>query len=121
MLDVNPLLRELILRIVAWPADAPLDAARARIVDTLLDEFAAAPSRPMPLPMPSDRRLRPIAAELLKNPACGLSIENGAAGSAPADGRWRACSSLKPACRSRAGARNADCCWPAPGWPKGNR
>lgn len=75
MLDVNPLLRELILRIVAWPADAPLDAARARIVDTLLDEFAAAPSRPMPLPMPSDRRLRPIAAELLKNPACGLSIE----------------------------------------------
>ena len=29
----------------------------------------------MPLPMPSDRRLRPIAAELLKNPACGLSIE----------------------------------------------
>ena len=25
--------------------------------------------------MPSDRRLRPIAAELLKNPACGLSIE----------------------------------------------
>ena len=74
VLDVNPL-RELILRIVAWPADAPLDAARARIVDTLLDEFAAAPSRPMPLPMPSDRRLRPIAAELLKNPACGLSIE----------------------------------------------
>lgn len=27
VLDVNPLLRELILRIVAWPADAPLDAA----------------------------------------------------------------------------------------------
>ncbi|MBR8654433.1 helix-turn-helix transcriptional regulator [Achromobacter sp. Marseille-Q0513] len=75
VLDVNPLLRELILRVVPWPGDGPLDAARARIVDTLLDEFAASPSRPMPLPMPSDRRLRPIAAELLKNPACGLSIE----------------------------------------------
>ena len=63
VLDVNPL-RELILRIVAWPADAPLDAARARIVDTLLDEFAAAPSRPMPC------RCRPTAGCAPSRPNC---------------------------------------------------
>jgi AraC-like DNA-binding protein len=76
ILDVNPLLRELILRVTDWSADAGLTAAQSRIVETLLDELAAAPAAPMPLPMPRDRRLVPIARELLANPACPLSLED---------------------------------------------
>ncbi|KAG1453137.1 hypothetical protein G6F57_015789 [Rhizopus arrhizus] len=76
ILDVNPLLRELILRVTDWSADAGLTAAQSRIVDTLLDELAAAPTAPMPLPMPRDRRLVPIARELLANPSCPLSLED---------------------------------------------
>ena len=86
ILDVNPLLRELILRVTQWSADAALDAGQARIVDTLLDELAAAPAAPLHLPMPRDRRLAPIARELLADPACSLSIEDWA-GRVGASGR----------------------------------
>ncbi|PQZ70468.1 AraC family transcriptional regulator [Achromobacter sp. MYb9] len=74
ILDVNPLLRALILRVTDWPADAVLSLAQTRIVETLLDELAAAPTAPMPLPMPRDRRLAPIAKALLLDPACPLSL-----------------------------------------------
>ncbi|NMK46799.1 helix-turn-helix transcriptional regulator [Achromobacter sp. Bel] len=76
ILDVNPLLRALILRVTDWSADAVLSLAQTRIVETLLDELAAAPAAPMHLPMPRDRRLAPIASELLANPACPLSLED---------------------------------------------
>ncbi|BEG75849.1 helix-turn-helix transcriptional regulator [Achromobacter xylosoxidans] len=75
ILDVNPLLRELIVRVTQWPSDAALDAPRQRLVGALLDELAAAPTAPLHLPMPRDRRLAPIARELLENPACPLSID----------------------------------------------
>jgi len=74
ILDVNPLLRALILRVTEWSADAVLSLAQTRIVETLLDELAAAPTAPMPLPMPRDRRLAPIAKALLLDPACPLSL-----------------------------------------------
>ncbi|MBB1627479.1 helix-turn-helix domain-containing protein [Achromobacter sp. UMC71] len=75
ILDVNPLLREMIVRVTQWPSDQPLDAVRHRLVGTLLDELAAAPTAPLHLPMPRDRRLAPIADALLADPACTLSIE----------------------------------------------
>lgn len=76
ILDVNPLLREMIVRITQWPSDQPLDAVRQRLVATLLDELAAAPTAPLHLPMPRDRRLAPIAQALLADPACPRSIED---------------------------------------------
>ncbi len=75
ILDVNPLLREMIVRVTQWPSDQPLDAVRHRLVGALLDELAAAPTAPLHLPMPRDRRLAPIADALLADPACTLSIE----------------------------------------------
>lgn len=76
ILDVNPLLREMIVRVTHWPSDQPLDGPRQRLVGTLLDELAAAPAAPLHLPMPRDRRLAPIARELLADPACALSIDD---------------------------------------------
>lgn len=76
ILDVNPLLRELILRVTEWSADATLNPSQTHIVATLLDELAAAPAAPLHLPMPRDRRLLPIARELLAHPACPLTIED---------------------------------------------
>lgn len=76
ILDVNPLLREMILRVTQWPSNQALDVPRQRLVRTLLDELRAAPATPLHLPMPRDRRLLPIARELLANPACPLSIDD---------------------------------------------
>lgn len=76
ILDVNPLMREMIVRITQWPSDQPLDAVRQRLVAALLDELAAAPTAPLHLPMPRDRRLAPIAQALLADPACPRSIED---------------------------------------------
>ncbi len=76
ILDVNPLLREMIVRVTQWPSDQPLDAVRQRLVGALLDELAGAPAAPLHLPMPRDRRLAPIVEALLADPACPLSIED---------------------------------------------
>ncbi|MCG2606115.1 MAG: AraC family ligand binding domain-containing protein, partial [Achromobacter sp.] len=86
ILDVNPLLREMIVRVTQWPSDQALDGPRQRLVGALLDELAAAPAAPLHLPMPRDRRLAPNARE--GKPARCRSMK-GAAGWAPAAVRWR--------------------------------
>lgn len=76
ILDVNPLLRELILRVVEWSADAVLNPMQTHIVATLLDELGAASAARLHLPLPRDRRLAPITSELLAAPACPLSLDD---------------------------------------------
>ena len=69
IIEVGPLLRELIVRVTEWPADTTLSPAQIRLVGTLLDELAAAPTASLHLPMPRDRRLAAIATALLEDPA----------------------------------------------------
>ncbi len=65
---VSPLLRELLLKMVGFPALYEAGGREERLVATLLDELAAAPVEDLHLPMPRDRRLRRLADLLLAAP-----------------------------------------------------
>ena len=67
--SVSPLLRELLLRCVNFPALYPVKGAESRLVAVLFDELTAAPVEKLYLPMPSDARLRMIADKLTADPA----------------------------------------------------
>jgi AraC-like DNA-binding protein/quercetin dioxygenase-like cupin family protein len=84
VMSVNPLMRELILRVAemaALDSRVPVDA---RLMSVLLDEIEAAQIEPLLLPLPADARALRAAECILKNPAeeatadalarrCGLS------------------------------------------------
>jgi AraC-like DNA-binding protein len=74
VLEINALLRELILRITEWPSDQGLTPAQQRLAATLLDELASAQSAPLHLPMPREKRLLIITQALLDDPALALSL-----------------------------------------------
>lgn len=82
---VSPLLRQLLLRVVAMPQPYPLGEAEERLVDVLLDEIEATPIAPLHLPRPSDPRVRRVADALLEAPEDdrGLSDWARTAGASP--------------------------------------
>ena len=69
VVSVPPLLRELILRLVALPEAAPETGAKARLVDVIFDELAALEAEPLHLPLPQDARLRALTDALAHDPA----------------------------------------------------
>jgi AraC-like DNA-binding protein len=71
----NPLIALILQRAIDWPSDAPLDAARLRLVLVLLDELRDAPTRPLQLPWPRDPRLLAIVRALLANIASNRTLE----------------------------------------------
>lgn len=75
ILEVNALMRELILRITDWPSDEALTSPQQRLVATLFDELAAAQTAPLSLPMPHEKRLLTIAQALLDDPALPFSLD----------------------------------------------
>lgn len=74
MISVSPLLRELILEAASLTPLYPLNGSEDRLMTVLLDRLEAAPSASLHLPMPVDRRLRKLAAALLKDPASSKSV-----------------------------------------------
>jgi AraC-like DNA-binding protein/mannose-6-phosphate isomerase-like protein (cupin superfamily) len=74
MVVINPLLRELILHANQLPPLYPLDGPEDRFMSVLLEQIEAAPSAPLYLPMPTDRRLRRVAMALLENPRDSKSV-----------------------------------------------
>jgi AraC-like DNA-binding protein len=76
VVQVNPLLRELILAVVRLPALYDEDGADGRLVEVLLDRVAALPQEPLHLPTPTSPKLRAIAADLAEHP--DLSLANAA-------------------------------------------
>lgn len=62
-LRTSGLLREAVARAASWSA-APLDAARLRIAQVILDEVCTLPRESLGLPMPRDPRLLRIARAL---------------------------------------------------------
>ena len=76
VVQVSPLLRELILAAVRLPALYDEDGAEGRLVQVLLDRIAALPDEPLHLPMPASPKLRAIAADLADRP--GLSLAKAA-------------------------------------------
>ena len=70
------LLRELLLNAIMEGGARPgTENAQARRMIVLLDELAAAPAKPLHLPMPTDRRARRVAVSLLEDPSQRASLE----------------------------------------------
>jgi AraC-like DNA-binding protein len=74
VVNVSPLLRELVLRAVklgALKRDVP---AHARLAAVIVDELAVLPTIPLQLPMPRDPRAARLARRLAENPGDDLAI-----------------------------------------------
>jgi AraC-like DNA-binding protein len=69
VISVNPLLRELTLRIAEMAALDSRVAVEARLMGVLMDELETAQIEPLQLPLPSDARAMRAADSVLKNPA----------------------------------------------------
>jgi AraC-like DNA-binding protein len=82
VVQVGPLLRELLLAVTRLPTLYDEDGADGRLVRVLLDHVAALPDEPLHLPMPSNRKLRAIANDFAEHPNKKLSLARAARGAA---------------------------------------
>jgi AraC-like DNA-binding protein len=73
VVQVTPLIRELLLAVMRLPPLYNEDGADGRLVQVLLDRLAALPDEPLHLPMPGSNKLRVIAAELAERPGASLA------------------------------------------------
>ncbi|MCC7272505.1 MAG: helix-turn-helix transcriptional regulator [Alphaproteobacteria bacterium] len=76
VIEVSPLLRELIVAATAEPVEYDEAGRGGHIIALLLDELRAAPTAPVHLPMPRDRRLARLCAALLAAPARDDTLED---------------------------------------------
>ena len=74
VLEITPLLRELISAFGQVPAEYALDGADARLVNVLLDQLQVAPRTGLFLPWPSDPRLQGPCEQLYQNPEQRVSL-----------------------------------------------
>jgi AraC-like DNA-binding protein len=74
VVQVSPLLRELILRAMRFTAPYSDAGPEARVVRVLADELETARVAPLHLPMPQDARLVRVARGLLADPADGRTL-----------------------------------------------
>ena len=75
VVNVSPLLRELILRSVAFEQPYSESGREARMAAVLVDELRSAAEAPLHLPALRDPRAGKIAAALRKNPADARGLE----------------------------------------------
>jgi AraC-like DNA-binding protein len=68
VLPVPPLLRELILRVVALGRSYPPDSPEARLVAVIPDELRRLKPEPLHLPLPRDTRLSIVTSALIADP-----------------------------------------------------
>jgi AraC-like DNA-binding protein len=74
VVQVNPLLRELLLTAMRLPALYDENGADGRLVRVLLDRIATLPDEPLHLPMPASGKLRVVAADLVERPENKMSL-----------------------------------------------
>ncbi len=72
---VSPLLRALMLELVAAPLDYDEDGRLGHVAALFLDEIRVLDAQPLHIPMPHDKRLQRVCAELLRDPACRETLE----------------------------------------------
>jgi len=73
VVQVSPLLRELVLAAMRLPALYDERGADGRLVRVLLDHVAALPNEPLHLPMPADQKLRELAVNIAERPTVTLA------------------------------------------------
>jgi AraC-like DNA-binding protein/mannose-6-phosphate isomerase-like protein (cupin superfamily) len=69
VLNVSPLLRELIVAATGVPLDYAADSRDERLMQLLIDELRGADVLPLFLPMPTDPRISAICSALINDPA----------------------------------------------------
>jgi AraC-like DNA-binding protein/mannose-6-phosphate isomerase-like protein (cupin superfamily) len=69
VIDVSPLLRELVVAAVQVPLDYAEDSRDARLMRLLADEIRESNVLPLHLPVPADARIRSICEALIEDPA----------------------------------------------------
>jgi AraC-like DNA-binding protein len=74
-INVNPLLRELILQVTNWPESYPQSDENFRLLNVLIDQIYSAQRAPLFLKLPSDKRLVRISARLNNDPADNTSLQ----------------------------------------------
>lgn len=74
VLEVTPLLRELISEFSKAPVEYDENGATGRLVKVLLDQLACAPNVALMLPWPTDQRLRTICEEMQANLESRLNL-----------------------------------------------
>lgn len=74
-INVDSLLRALILKITQWPENYQLTEQVQRLLKVLIDQIQDAVQAPLFLTMPSDKRLLRITETLNKNPADNTTLE----------------------------------------------
>ncbi|MFP6560163.1 helix-turn-helix domain-containing protein [Paraburkholderia sp. B3] len=74
-LEIRPLLRELILALLAEPVEYALTDRNLHIVDLILSELDIAPSLAVHIPWPRDRRLLSICESILDAPHTPMTID----------------------------------------------
>lgn len=76
VLDVDPLLRYLILEAAGYPRDWDERGSDGRLMAVLLDRIAAASAAPLALPLPRDKRLQVIVTALMDDPGDGRGLKD---------------------------------------------
>ncbi len=79
VIQVTPLLRELILTFMESPRDYDPNGVTGRLVSVLLDQIAHLPVAPLQLSMPSTSRMKLLAQQILRCPASIPSLDEAAA------------------------------------------
>lgn len=69
ILASSPLLKEIVVRMMAWVENPQANAAKRRLVDVLHDEICSASQIPLHLPVPRDPALKRLATRLAENPS----------------------------------------------------
>lgn len=69
VVQISPLMRELLTAIASRPRCYDEDGADGRLIDVLLDQVASSQALPLNLPMPASANLQQLAMNLLDRPA----------------------------------------------------
>src|SRR5262245_6273410 len=74
VLNISPLLKELILHACALPRLSRRVPVQKRILEIILDQILAAPSVPLQLPHPSDRRALRVVEAMMADPGASKTL-----------------------------------------------
>ena len=76
LVDISPMLRELLKHVMHIPHQYDLDGADGRLMQVILDQISLTPSQVIRLPQPEDEKIRWIERHLIENPADPRSLED---------------------------------------------
>jgi len=75
VVNVSPLLRELVLHACRFPSLARRRPSQAHLIDVIVDQLEAVESIPLQLPAPNDPRAARVADALTRDPADSRTLE----------------------------------------------